>query len=98
MESAKVWVKDEVQGLLDAAATADEGRRVQQNLQLIELHMPERWSGAAVEDVTTEFSRLENMELVRAGVIETIDEAHEWSNGVSFRSKHLVEPNQSLPR
>lgn len=98
VESAKEWVKDEVEGLLQEAATSREGGRVQQNLQFFELHMPQWWCGAAVEDVMKEYAMLENMQLVREGVIDTTDEAHEWSNGVSFRSKHLLEPNKTLNR
>ena len=43
-----------------------------------------------------EYSRLENLEAVRGGFLETIGEAHLWSNGVSFRTRQLQEPNGDL--
>ena len=60
--------------------------------------MPEFWIGAGVEAMSlmVEYARVENLEAVRAGLMETIDEAHLCSNAVAFRSRHLQEPNADL--
>ena len=39
---------------------------------------------------------MENELLVQAGLLQTGNDAHEWSSGVSFKSRHLVEPNTDL--
>jgi hypothetical protein len=96
VESARRWVQDEVEHLLADAETADEGRRVQANLQAFAQFMPQWWAGAGVEDPMGEFSKLENMAMVRGGMLETSDDAHLWSAGVSFRTKELLEPNTNL--
>ncbi len=43
-----------------------------------------------------EHARLENMQLVRQGRVRSVDEARFMSNGVTFRTKYLQEPNTDL--
>ncbi len=67
-------------------------------MQLFVTYMADYWGGAGVDaaSLMLEYARLENMEAVRGGFLESIDEAHLQSNGVAFRSRHLQEPNRSL--
>jgi hypothetical protein len=43
-----------------------------------------------------QYSKVENEQLVKQGLLETANDAQEWSNGVSFRSRHLQEPNTAV--
>ena len=98
VESAKAWIEDECLGMEGDADGDREACRIRSNLQLFVQHMPEFWIGAGVEvgGIMLEYSRLENLEAVRGGFLETIGEAHLWSNGVSFRTRRLQEPNGDL--
>ena len=98
VESAKQWIEDECLAMEGDAAGEIEARRVRSNLQLFVTYMADYWGGAGVDAVTVmlEYARLENMEAVRGGFLDTIEEAHFCSNGVAFRSRHVQEPNLSL--
>ena len=98
VESAKQWIEDECLGMEGNGDGDREARRIRANLQLFVKHMPEFWIGAGVDARTlmVEYARLENLEAVRVGLMETIDEAHFCSNGVAFRSRHLQEPNVDI--
>ena len=98
MESAKAWIEDECLGMEGDADGDREARRIRSNLQLFVQHMPEFWIGAGVEvgGIMFEYSRLENLEAVRSGLLETIGEGRLWSNGVAFRTRQLQEPNADL--
>ncbi len=84
MESAKAWIECEALSMEGDEAGDAEARRMRDNLRLFAQYMPEYWAGAGVEpaDLMVEYARLENMEAVRGGFLETVDEAHclamEW--------------------
>jgi hypothetical protein len=97
VESAKRWVLDEVENLEGNAESVKLRRHLELNMRMFTTYMPEWWVKAGVEDPMLEYSRLENMQFVHASLLESIDEAHMWSSGFSFWSKHLVEPSADVP-
>jgi len=98
VESAKQWIEDECLAMEGDAEGDREARRIRDNLKLFVKYMPEYWGGAGVDagSAMVEFARLENNDAVRGGFLDSIDEAHMWSNGCAFRSRHLMEPNLEL--
>jgi hypothetical protein len=99
VQSAKLWVEGELQNLQDPLLEGEflEMRvRMDTNLKLFVKYMPQWWGGDDVEDPMREYSRLENLELAKMGLLESANDAHEWSSGVFFRSRHLKEPNIAL--
>ena len=99
VQSAKAWVEDDLQNLQGPNLSGEELETklpMGFNLKLFVKYMPQWWGGEAVEDPMKQYSKMENEQLVKQGLLETANDAHEWSNGVSFRSRHLQEPNTAL--
>lgn len=61
-------------------------------------YMPDYWSGCEVADPVVEMARLEAVSMVQRGLVGSIEEVHLWTNGCSFRSRHLLEPNPNSDR
>lgn len=98
VSSAKTWIECEAISMETDDAGRAEARRIRANVQSFERWMGEWWGGAGVleTEVMMNMARMENMEGVHAGLFETVDEAHFWSNSAAFRSRHLREPNGDL--
>ena len=98
VKSAKLWVEGEVENLQGAfdEDSLEMKERLETNLKMFVKYMPQWWGGDNVEDPMVEFSKMENLQLVKMGLLETANDAHEWSSGVSFRSRRLKEPNAGL--
>ena len=77
-----------------------EAFRIRNNLKAFIKWMPSFWGGAGVEagKVMETYAQIENREAIALGLFERCDEAHEWSGGVAFRTKQLLEPNGDLQK
>ena len=96
VESAKRWILDEVLSSRNDAGhveSQNEADRLQTNLRLFEAHLQPWWKGnSVIGDPMEAFAILENLHFAQNGQVDSLEEAGLWSNGVSFRSRWLVEP------
>ena len=71
------------------AGTATYAASMRENLKFFEDKLPEYWEGMKVNNPMEEYAKLENEWMVQQGMMKEVSDAHFWSSGVSFRSKHL---------
>ncbi len=98
VSSAVFWIESEACMMEETDSV--EALRIRNNLKAFIKWMPSFWGGAGVEagKVMETYAQIENREAIALGLFESSDEAHEWSGGVAFRTKQLLEPNGDLQR